>query len=137
MVAYSPRSFNRLLFIAWCAQAKLFLAVDWLPQNYLVADGLDAMMLRVEIHDKNGVLVPTASNHVTFHVDGPGAVIGVGNGDPSSHESDKASQRHAFSGLARCIVQSTETAKGDSLTVTARAEGLASHSVVVSVKQRH
>ena len=37
---------------------------------------------------------------------GTGTIIGVGDGDPSSHEADKASQRSVFNGLAQVIVQS-------------------------------
>ena len=38
-------------------------------------------------------VVPTASNLVTFAISGPAGVVGVGNGDPASHEPDRASQR--------------------------------------------
>lgn len=34
-------------------------------------------------------MVPTANNNVTFEIAGPGKVLGVGNGDPSSHEPDQ------------------------------------------------
>jgi beta-galactosidase len=33
--------------------------------------------------------VPTAGNEITFEISGPGRIIGVGNGDPSSHEPDQ------------------------------------------------
>jgi beta-galactosidase len=33
-------------------------------------------------------MVPTAGNPITFGIQGPGKIIGVGNGDPSSHEPD-------------------------------------------------
>ncbi len=32
-------------------------------------------------------------------------MIGVGNGNPTSHEADVASQRKAFNGLAQAIVR--------------------------------
>jgi beta-galactosidase len=48
---------------------------------------------------------------VRFTIAGPGKIIGVGNGDPSSHEPDKciegAWQRSAFNGKCQVIVQST------------------------------
>jgi beta-galactosidase len=43
---------------------------------------------------------------LSFEVDGPGGLIGVGNGDPTSHEPDKAFERSAFNGLCMAIVQS-------------------------------
>jgi beta-galactosidase len=56
-------------------------------------------------------------------------VIGVGNGDPSSHESDKASARSAFNGLCCAIVQAgTEKSTA---RVTAAAAGLLAGAVDV------
>lgn len=53
------------------------------------ADGEDVSMMSVEIKDAHGRIVPTASNEISFTLEGPGRIIGVGNGDPSSHEPDK------------------------------------------------
>jgi beta-galactosidase len=59
--------------------------------------------------------VPIAKNEVRFKISGPGKIIGVGNGDPSSHEPDKYVgtvsgkwKRSLFNGLAQVIVQSTQ-----------------------------
>jgi len=72
------------------------------------ADGCDVAVISVEIQDKMGRVVPTADNLIRFSIDGPGKIIGVGNGDPSSHEPDKASMRRAFNGLCLVLIQSTE-----------------------------
>ena len=72
------------------------------------ADGEDVSLVEVAIVDAEGRAVPTAGNEVQFRVDGPGEVIGVGNGDPSSHEPDLASGRRAFNGLALVIVQAAK-----------------------------
>ena len=53
------------------------------------ADGEDAAAITVQINDASGHLVPTADNLITFKIKGPGRIIGVGNGDPSSHEADR------------------------------------------------
>ncbi|MGH7441856.1 MAG: DUF4982 domain-containing protein, partial [bacterium] len=74
------------------------------------ADGEDLAILTVEAFDSQGRQVPTADDLIVFNVSGQGALIGVGNGDPNSHESDKASRRSLFNGLAQVIVQSTKTA---------------------------
>ncbi len=50
-------------------------------------------------------MVPTADNLVKFSIAGPGKIIGTGNGNPSSHEPDKASQRMAFNGYCLVLVQ--------------------------------
>jgi beta-galactosidase len=44
---------------------------------------------------------------VRFTLSGPARLIGVGNGDPASHESDKEPARRAFNGACMAIVQST------------------------------
>jgi len=58
--------------------------------------------------DQAGRLVPVADNEIVFQLSGPGKVIGVGNGNPSSHEMDKAHKRRAFNGLCMVIVQSAK-----------------------------
>jgi beta-galactosidase len=74
------------------------------------ADGEDVTVLTVEALDSAGRAVPIASNNIRFKITGDGALIGVGNGDPNCHESDKDPQRSLFNGLAQAIVQSTKTA---------------------------
>ena len=54
--------------------------------------------------------MPTAGNLVKFSIDGLGKIIGTGNGNPSSHEPDKASQRHAFNGYCLVLVQTDKQA---------------------------
>jgi beta-galactosidase len=73
------------------------------------ADGADIAVLRVEVLDKEGRAVPTADNTISFKISGDGALIGVGNGDPNCHESDKEPKRSLFSGLAQVIVQASKT----------------------------
>ena len=75
----------------------------------LDADGEDVSLLKVEVLDASGRLVPTADNKVSFKISGPGKIIGVGNGDPNCQESDKEPKRSVFNGLAQVIVQSSKT----------------------------
>ena len=53
------------------------------------ADGEDVAVITVQANDARGRRVPTAGNPITFEITGPGKIIGVGNGDPSSHEPDQ------------------------------------------------
>lgn len=53
------------------------------------ADAQDVSVITASILDSQNRIVPIANNEITFEVDGPGKIIGVGNGDPSSHEADK------------------------------------------------
>jgi len=83
--------------------AKLALRAD---RSKIAADGEDVSVITVEVQDAQGRIVPTASNEVRFKITGAGRLIGVGNGDPSCHESDKADRRSAFNGLCMAFVQS-------------------------------
>ncbi len=89
------------------APAALRLTAD---RSALAADNADLAVVTVEVVDAHGRLVPTAGNKVTFRLSGPAKLIGVGNGDPSCHEPDKADNRSAFNGLAQTIVQTTTSA---------------------------
>jgi beta-galactosidase len=89
-------------------------------------------MFAVEVQDAQGRPVPTADNQVSYRVTGQGKVIGVGNGDPTCHESDKASSRKAFSGLCMALVQSAKAA--GNITVEASSPGLTPSSVTISAK---
>jgi beta-galactosidase len=73
----------------------------------IAADGEDVAILKVEVLDKQGRPVPTASNLIGFKVSGEGALIGVGNGDPNCQESDKKPKRSLYNGLAQVIVQAS------------------------------
>ena len=55
----------------------------------LRADGEDVSVITVQVNDMQERLVPTAGNEIIFDLKGAGRIIGVGNGDPSSHEPDR------------------------------------------------
>jgi beta-galactosidase len=98
----------------------------------LKADGTDVAVIRVAIKDAKGRVVPTAGNLVKFSVEGPGRIIGTGNGDPSSHEPDKASQRMAFNGYCLVLVQSNKQA--GEIRLKAYSETLKGDEVVIKVQ---
>ena len=75
------------------------------------------------IVDAQARMVPAADNKVAWAVGGPGSVIGVGNGDPSCHEPDRATERSAFNGLCMAIVQSKRGQAG-TIAVTVSSAGL-------------
>ncbi len=98
----------------------------------LTADGADVSLLTVKIVDAQGRTVPIATNAVTFHLTGPGRLLGVGNGDPASHEPDKANQRSAFDGLCLAIIQSAR--EPGALRIQADSPGL--KSAVAKIEAR-
>jgi len=65
-------------------------AVQLTPHRASIrADREDLSVITVQVNDAQGRMVPTAGNEITFEIAGPGRIIGVGNGDPSSHEPDQ------------------------------------------------
>jgi beta-galactosidase len=88
--------------------AKLTVSAD---RRQISADGEDVSLITVGLADAEGRSVPDGSALVTFKLEGPGRLIGVGNGDPSCHEDDRPTsaneaKRSLFSGLCQAIVQS-------------------------------
>ncbi len=65
---------------------------------------------------------------------GPAKILGVGNGDPSSHEPDKASSRSVFNGLAQVLVQSAS--EPGPIALTATSPGLESASVPLTASDQ-
>jgi beta-galactosidase len=108
--------------------AKLSLVPD---RTELTANGVDLAFFTVEVQDAEGRVLPTTDNEITFHVSGSGKLIGTGNGDPTSHESDIGSTRKAFSGLCMGIVQAGNTAGAIKVEVT--SPGLSSATANVAL----
>jgi beta-galactosidase len=100
-------------------------------QKSLAADSNDISLVTVRVVDAQGRTVPVADNKVTFNVSGAGHLLGVGNGDPNCHESDKGKQRCAFNGLCLAIVQSSGTP--GAITIQADSPGLKSATAQIEV----
>ena len=99
-------------------------------RRVLTADGRDVAVVTVSVVDSRGRHVPVAGNEIQFALAGAGAIIGVGNGDPSCHEPDKYLaaageqpwKRSLFNGLAQIIVQAGK--EPGVLKLKATGEGL-------------
>jgi beta-galactosidase len=108
----------------------------------LKADAADVAVVRVEVVDAAGRVVPGAGNKVRFQLAGPGRFLGMGNGDPSCHEPDQALpgpggvpqawQRSAFHGLAQVILQTGATP--GALKLTAESDGLKPAELALTTK---
>jgi beta-galactosidase len=101
--------------------ARLALEAD---RATIRADGRDLAFVTVRVTDRGGELAPRASNLVRFTLAGPGEIVAVDNGDPTSHEPFQARQRRAFGGLALVVVRSRAGQPG-AMRLEARADGLA------------
>lgn len=114
-------------------------AVQLVPDRPTIhADGQDASIITVSVKDTHGRMVPNADNLIHFQLSGPGKILGVGNGDPSSHEPDVFLpagntapdwRRSLFSGLAQIIVQSTR--EPGEIKLTAGADGLTPFTLTI------
>ncbi|MBP6126951.1 MAG: DUF4982 domain-containing protein [Flavobacterium sp.] len=106
-------------------------------KTILMADGKDATVVNISITDEKGREVPTANNQLAFTISENAKIIGVGNGDPSSHEADTCKegnwQRSAFNGKCQVIIQAGKNV-GD-ITLEAKSNGLKSGAVLLQLKK--
>ena len=78
-----------------------------LSKKQLRNDMQDAILVNVSLVDEAGNLVIYEDKKVKFLVTGGAEVIGVGNGDPNSHEPDVSTERRTFHGRAQAVVRNT------------------------------
>ena len=136
IVRYAP---CKLEAVAYKKGRKLTAFVETTGEPYRIvvkgsrpvlrADGKDAIVFNCSVVDRQGREVPNASNLLHFSVDGNVRIIGVGNGNPSSHEADQYPsggwQRHLFGGKCQVILESTGTVtEGSPLLLSVSGEGL-------------
>lgn len=91
-------------------------------RNEIGAAGYDLSYVLVEAVDNEGNSCPLASDMVTFELDGPAQIVGIGNGNPLSMEKFQDSKHSLFHGKAMLILRSIE-GKSGTVTITATAEG--------------
>jgi len=101
-------------------------------RDTLHTDGEDTLVVPVSILDAQGRLVANASNHVTFQLTGGGKLLGVGNGNPADHDSDRAAERNAFNGHCIAVIQAGT--HRDTIQLTATSPGLAPATITLEVK---
>ncbi|MDO9542265.1 MAG: DUF4982 domain-containing protein [Kiritimatiellia bacterium] len=78
-------------------------------RDQIKSDGRDLSFIKISIHDEKGNFHPLANNLMEINVEGNGKLIGMGSGDPRSHENPKGSIMKAFNGLLLAVVQSANT----------------------------
>lgn len=109
---------------------RLELSAD---RTVIKADGRELVYVTVRIVDKDGRMVPIATNTVRFKVSGPGALAAVGNGDPTNHDSFQSDRYRAFHGQCLVIIRSTE-GKGGQIRLKAESEALTTGEILMMSK---
>ena len=95
----------------------------------LQANGQDLCHVEVRVVDKEGTVVPAATNQIGFDINGPARLIGVDNGDLTSNESYVSHSRHAFRGRCLAVIRAGNREGESKLLVT--AEGLPSQEIAI------
>jgi len=85
-----------------------------------------------EVVDRDGLLVSTANNALTFTLTGEGRILGLDNGRPDSSESYQGTRREAFNGMALAVLRSN--GKPGTMTLRASSGELSSNSVSVTAE---
>jgi beta-galactosidase len=79
-------------------------------------------VVTARVVDAGGRTCPHADHDLTFTLDGRARIIGLGNGDPNSHEPDQpqrgVGRRRVFHGLAQVLVQ----VESESTTLACRTD---------------
>ena len=95
-----------------------------------LANDPDALIwVQVDVLDAAGVRNPLAMNRVNFRLDGPGKILGVGNGNPHAFEAFTDTASHPFFfGKAMAVIR--RDAPGE-LKLTVTSDGLAEASALL------
>jgi beta-galactosidase len=101
-------------------------------RDWIAANGEDVVMLDAQVVDAQNRVVPTADAEISFAVSENGTIIGVGNGDPSSHEPDKSDKRRLFNGRCAAIIQATT--RPGALHIEATSPGLQAGTTMISCR---
>lgn len=105
--------------------------IELLPDVTEVSPGgRDISQVEFRIVDAQGARVPTTDPVVTFEIDGPARVLGIGNGDLNSVEDCKDLVHRAYQGRGLAILEATGAA--GNITLKASSPGLEPATVTIS-----
>jgi beta-galactosidase len=93
----------------------------------------DLAFVRARVIDAEGVVVPSATNAITFAVSGAGSFVASDSGAPTDHTPFPSPTRQAFSGKATALVRGAGST--GVLTVNATAPGLKPATITLKVSR--
>lgn len=88
----------------------------------------DLIFITCDLVDKNGVVVPTANNKITFTVEG-GIIIGTDNGDATCVEKYRTNIKSAFNGKVLCVVK--HNGVSGNMIIKANGDNLTEQSITI------
>jgi len=112
------------------AVAQIKLTAD---RTLIKPDGQDLSYITVELTDTNGIRNPKAENLLSFEIEGPGTIIGVGNANPVSLESSQLPQRKAWQG--RCLVVIKSAKQPGEIRLKVTSDGLPKGEIAINSEE--
>ena len=97
-----------------------------------MADGRDLYFIEIGMADEDGHPVCNANNRVNVHVEGPGRLLGLDNGDSTDYDSYKGCSRRLFNGKLLAIIGTTK--KAGYIAVTITSEGMEKQRVYLTAE---
>ncbi len=105
------------------------------------ANGYDLVYVEVDLTDADGNLKTTATNNITFSVEGPAVIAGVDNGDQATVRkyqnayvlTDRQNANiDAYAGKALVILRATE--EGGEITLNIASNGLEGQTITITAQ---
>ena len=105
--------------------------IQLLPDvTQIAADGRDVCLVEFRVVDSQGVRAPDADNQLTFTLEGPAEILGIGNGNLNSVEGFKDRTHQVYQGRGLAILQSTSV--GGKIVLNVSSPGLEPASVILN-----
>jgi len=111
------------------APVQLKLSAD---RTTIKSGGQDLSYVTVQLLDAAGVRNPKSEQLVKFEIEGPGQIVGVGNGNPVSTDSYQQPQRKAWQGRILVVVKSGK--EPGIITLKASSAGVKPASITIAAK---
>lgn len=87
-------------------------------RNEVYDDGEDAVCVNLSVTDSDGIVCETDDRNMHITVNGDGALLGVGNGNPNEQIPFHGSDVTLFAGHAQCVIGIKPNARKLSLSVS-------------------
>lgn len=111
------------------APEKIILKPD---TTFFKTNGEDVSIIEVYVVDKNGTVVPDASNEIIFSVEGVGTLMGTSNGNLADNVGFTSSTRKAYFG--KCLAVVKIPGNSGIVQITASSENLKKGEVKLEIE---